>query len=548
MARILVIEDEAPIRQNLVFLLRAEGHEVESAPNGRAGLEMVDKFHPALVLCDVMMPELDGFGVLEALRGKPATASLPFIFLTARADRADLRKGMSGGADDYLTKPFTRQEVLEAVSARISRMETVAAGVQTGSLEQAFEAFSGSDGPFGILCVKFDRFTEVIAGLDSIAVSNLLAGMRERLERYCDRKGSVHQVLGETFVVLVREAPENDTALFAEELVRLLREPVLVGARRIYLTASIGLARFPHQGETLDALLGCARAAMTRARNAGGDTVRDFPDTGDLAPDKRLEMESALHNAAANCELIMNYQPQVQLATGRLTGFEALVRWRHPQLGLVSPAVFIELAEENGAIGDIGAWVLKAACSQLQEWLASGLPPVAMGVNVSARQLRDPGFLAAVEAALTSTGIPPRLLDLEVTESALVRDTKDCAQLLAQVRALGVHLSIDDFGTGYSGLEYLRQLPFDRLKIDRCFVTGLPESEGNAAIVRSIVDMSHGLRMSAIAEGVETQAEVDYLRSIHCDEVQGYYFSRPLSAEQCPDVISGATVLGPKTA
>ncbi|MEG4346197.1 EAL domain-containing response regulator [Microcoleus sp. A003_D6] len=389
MKKILVIEDEQVIRENILKLLKAEGFDVTGASNGAQGLSAAVSNLPDVIICDVMMPELDGYGVLVALRSNPVTATVPFVFLTGKADRSEMRQGMELGADDYLTKPFTKSELVGAISSRLKKQEAWA--------EQQ------------------------------------------------------HNLRSQSFALL------QDAAHKLEEI-----KTSLCGA---------------------------------------------------------LERE----------EFQVYYQPQVNVQTGKIMSAEALVRWLHPEKGLISPAEFIPDAEETGFIIPLGEWVLQTACRQMQVWQNAGFS-LRVAVNLSPRQFHQPDLSSRVAQILAETGLEASSLELELTESLMVEDAESAIATLQQLKSLGLSISIDDFGTGYSSLSYLMQYPFDTLKIDRCFISNITDGCANAAIVKAIIEMAHSLCLEVIAEGVETEAEKDFLWRYECDTMQGYLFSRPLPA------------------
>ncbi|MEG4855167.1 EAL domain-containing response regulator [Microcoleus sp. B5-D4] len=397
MLKILVIEDDELIRETLLQLLESHSYRVIGAENGRVGVQMALSEIPDLILCDVQMPELDGYDVLRTLRQNSLAATIPFIFLTAQSDKTDFRRGMELGADDYLTKPFTKAELLGAIASRVLKRQTIT-------------------------------------------------------------------------------------------------QPLTVAL---------------HQAE--------ARLK---------DLVNDSTKVTTLSPEK-FALEALLRHALAQGEFQVYYQPQVNIATGQVIGAEALVRWQNPDRGIISPCEFIPLAEETGLIIQIGEWVLLSACAQAASWLAAGFSPFTISVNLSARQLSDPELKARIVQILETTGLEPANLELEMTESALVENATVAGTTLNQLKALGIRIAIDDFGTGYATLGYLKQFAFDSLKIDRIFVRNANEDTQNAAITTAVILLGHSLNMTVIAEGVETEAELDFLKQHQCDIMQGYLFSRP---------------------
>jgi EAL domain-containing protein (putative c-di-GMP-specific phosphodiesterase class I) len=335
---------------------------------------------------------------------------------------------------------------------------------------------------------------------------------------------------GDEFVVLLTElASVEDIRLVSEKILEAIAHPYPIGEHQFNLTASMGISLYPQDGDSGDVLIRNADSAMYDAKRSGRPySFYDAQMSSNLRT--TLELENALRKALENKELSLHYQPKVDLKTGEVNGCEALLRWHHPDLGLVSPGQFIPLAEETGLIVPIGTWVLEEACRQSLAWQAAGLPPLRIAVNLSARQLQKGDLATIVSTLLHQTGLDPALLELELTESMLMGDPHRAQVTLRELKDLGISLSLDDFGTGFSSLNYLRRFPVDSLKIDRSFIHDVSIDASGASVVTSIIDIAHNLNLTAIAEGVETQGQCDFLIANNCDAIQGYLFSKPLPA------------------
>ncbi|MEI2582557.1 EAL domain-containing response regulator [Scytonema sp. PRP1] len=394
MTKILVIEDEKSVRENILDLLEAENFDTIAAANGRIGLELAASEVPDLILCDLMMPEIDGYGVLIALREESVTANIPFIFLTARAARADFRQGMELGADDYLTKPFTRDELLSAIASRL---------------------------------IKQANLTKKVSTLETQTIS----AKAQMIEK-------------------------------------------------------------------------CLRRTLER---------RDFQ------------------------QFLVYYQPIVDLISGKIIAAESLLRWQHPELGMVSPTELIPLAESTGLILPIGDWVLKNACKQNKLWHNAGFPELRVAVNLSSHQLVQPDFSEKIMKFLLVNDLLPNCLELELTENIIMQDVNRATSTMKEVHSFGVKIAIDDFGAGYSALMYLKQLPIDTLKIDRYFIQDIANDSQKAAITTALIEMGRNLKIQTVAEGVETEQELDFLRGHRCNAMQGFLFSRPLSAAEFEKIL-----------
>jgi EAL domain-containing protein (putative c-di-GMP-specific phosphodiesterase class I) len=339
---------------------------------------------------------------------------------------------------------------------------------------------------------------------------------------------------GEFLVVLVHQS-SHDAGITRRlrELQKAINRPIRGADGEITVTSSIGVAAFPFDGATSEELLANADRAMYRAKELGRNTLQHH-DGGGAPVGMPLGEQEELHQAITGQQLFLQYQPQVDVATGRITGLEALVRWNHPAKGRVPPVNFIPLAEETGLIVPLGLWVLNEACRQARLWQDMGLPPLTIAVNVSAKQFADPDFATHVAEALERHRLQSRWLELEVTESVVMHDAERALAMMESLRALGVRLSIDDFGSGYSSLAALKTFPFDRLKMDRSLVEALPGDKTAVAIASAVISLAQTLKLGVVAEGVETDAQCEFLRFAKCEEAQGYRFSKPLPADQVP--------------
>ena len=392
-----------------------------------------------------------------------------------------------------------------------------------------------------VMFLDLDLFKRINDSLGHGVGDQVLIETARRLSR-CVREGdTVARLGGDEFTVLLPQIePIESVARLAERLLSQIKQPVLIDGHELYVTASIGIAIYPDNGPGLEALIKNADTAMYRAKDLGRNGFQLYSPAMNARSFERLAMESALRHALKRNEFRLAYQVKVDLVSGRMSGVEALVRWHHPEMGLVPPNDFIPLAESLGVISDIGEWVLREACRQCQQWRDLGLPPVRIAVNVSALQFHETDIPLVVGSALRDTGLPPHLLELELTESVLMQRVDEVAEVLRDLRAMGVRISIDDFGTGYSSLSYLKRMPIDALKVDRSFINDIFSEDGGVAeeggsIVSTIITLAHNLRLKAIAEGVETVAQAYFLRQRGCDEVQGFLISRPVSGE---DLIS----------
>jgi diguanylate cyclase (GGDEF)-like protein len=543
------------------------------AKDGREAISLALQDVPDLVLTDVMMPNLDGYGLIKALRAHESTSTVPIVMLTAKADRSDVRAGMNLGADDYLTKPYRRDELLEAIRARLARsagleqesqrLQMQARNAQQRdaltslpsrtlfgqSLEATIDGARQSKQAVGVVCLGLDGFSKVNDSLGATVGDKVLCEVARRLHEHMkselqqEEHDAVARLGSDLFAVRLTDSPLTlaELGVHSARLQNLLAKPYEVEGHTLYLTACAGSSIFPQQADSAHALLLNAESALHHAKPGGPGTAAVFDSAMNQRVARRLLLHNELHRALESGEFQLHYQPQVRLKTGELVGFEALLRWKHKSLGWVSPAEFIPVAEESGVIVNIGEWVMRTAATQAAQWLQQGHTGFRMAVNLSVRQFVAGNLTDLVKQVLLDTGLPAHMLELEVTESLALHSVSTTLSTLHACKALGVKLAMDDFGTGYSSLSYLKRYPLDALKIDQAFVRNVTRDAGDAAITRAIVAMAHSFGMSVIAEGVETVDQLDFLSSLNCEDFQGYLFSKPVPADVAQKCFGGFT-------
>jgi diguanylate cyclase (GGDEF)-like protein/PAS domain S-box-containing protein len=384
-----------------------------------------------------------------------------------------------------------------------------------------------------VMLIDLDRFKFVNDSMGHKAGDVLLMTVAARLRSALRETDTVARMSGDEFVVILTEHEDEQLKVdVVQRLMESVAQPVMLGIKEFFVTCSIGVSVYPLDGAPADSLLEMADIAMYRAKKLGRNNFQFYTPSMNEEAMERVRIESALRSALVRNEFVLHYQPQVDLASGQIVGMEALIRWQHPEMGMVAPNRFIGVAEETGLIVPIGAWVIGEACRQARAWHDAGLGALRVAVNLSARQFGADHLLSDLRDVLASTGLPPACLEIELTESLFMSDVGVAVELLHQMKALGITLAIDDFGTGYSSLSYLSRFPIDVLKIDRSFVAAISRDANDAAIVASIVALAHNLKLAVIAEGVETVDQLDYLQRHGCDQMQGFYYSRPLPAAQ----------------
>jgi diguanylate cyclase (GGDEF)-like protein len=563
---VLVVDD---VPENIHELLEAlkDDYRIQVACSGAKAVDIVQgPTPPDLVLLDIVMPLMDGYEVCRRIKATPAGNHIPVIFVTVIDVTEGKVHGFELGAADYITKPFDIDEVRARIRnhlelARLRRFLEDLVAQRTALLQVSEEKYrtlahrdpltglpnrvlfaellthailhaERNQGQFALLFLDLDNFKTVNESLGHRRGDQLLLEVSRRLQSLLPESDAIARIGGDEFYILLDDGegmPSID--LMAQRLIDALAEPVELDGQRVYAGASIGIALYPTDGTTAEALQSNADAALHQAKMQGRGILRFFSPELSSRAKVRLSLEADLRQALECGDLRLHYQPQIELDGSRLVGLEALVRWQHPERGMIPPGEFIPLAEESGLVVQLGDWVLREACRQIRVWTDAGIAPAHTAVNVSAVQLSRGKLVESVLQALAETGIAPAQLELEITESFVMVDRDRAFESLAALKALGVRLSIDDFGTGYSSLAYLQQLEVHKLKIDISFVRDMTSNAGNASIVKAIIALGDSLGLDVLAEGVEWQDQVDHLRALGCGTIQGYLVSRPMSAE-----------------
>jgi diguanylate cyclase (GGDEF)-like protein len=566
---IMMIDDE-PLNIEVLqtFLEEAGYREFIPVTAPREALGLIADRRPDVVLLDLVMPEMSGFEILERLRADDSLRHTPVIVLTSATDAETKLKALELGATDFLAKPVDSSELAlrlrNTLSAKAYRDRLANYDAVTGlpnrrhfaeRIERALRQSARGGNVGAVLLLSLDRFEEVNEALGIGVADSLMKAVALRLDlalrgaESVARDGkpgirpSVARLDGEEFGILLTDMASGDLAApIAQRIHAAMQPPFRAGGQEMLLPSSIGIAVFPDDGMETSALISNAGVAMRHAKQEGGKGICFYARNLNAGSIARLSIESELRRAIENDELCLYYQPKVRVQNGRGTGAEALVRWKHPSRGLLLPGEFIPVAEESGLVVPLGDWVLRAACAQIKNWQSAGMRVPRITVNVSSKQFKARTVTESVVGALKSSGINSQHLGLEITEGAIMDHAERNVRTLHELKALGLTLSIDDFGTGYSSLSYLKRFPIDELKIDRSFVTDVDKNPDDAAIVIAVIAMAHCLGLAVVAEGVETQAQRDFLAGRGCDEAQGYLFSKPISAEAFGTLLAGSAI------
>jgi diguanylate cyclase (GGDEF)-like protein len=558
-ATIMMVDDEPLMLDVLELYLIEEGYRnFVAVDQSTQAISILQSEKPDVVFLDINMPEVDGFEILKAIRSDRNTQHLPVIVLTSDTDAATKLKALALGATDFLEKPIDSSELalrlINTLTAKAYQDQLAYYDGLTGLPNRTLfiERLNGAvayarrtQSGLSVMTVSMDRFQNVNDSLGPLAGDRMLREAAARLRKVIKRRavygqadsGKLSKTLarigGDEFSILLPDlVDDKEIANISRQILDAMRKVFVFEGNEIFPTVSIGITRFPEDSSETESLVKHAGAANELAKQKGRNNFQFYSAEMSTRADERRSLEADLHHALEREELRLYYQPQVDTQSGKVIGMESLLRWQHPTRGLVLPLDFIPLAEENGLIIPIGEWVMKEACRQTRAWQIQGLDSLAVSVNVSARQFRQPGLSRVVEEALANSELDPRYLVIEITEGLVMEDIEMTSKVLHEIKENGVSISVDDFGTGYSSLSYLKRFPIDELKIDRSFLMDIPASEDDSAIVKAVIAMSNSLELNVVAEGVETEEQLAFLRKLNCNALQGYLFSVPLPEQE----------------
>ena len=571
--RILIIDDDDHIRHLLLDIF-SECYDCSEVSSAEDALLVLARQSFDLVMSDINMGAMSGLELVpHVLSISPDSVVL---LISGENNIESAIEALRAGAFDYVLKPFDTRHVEAVVeralkqsallkekrryknqlenllSERTAEVNRLAyydtlTGLPNRTLfedrlAQAVAVAQRAGQPLGILFVSLDQFKKVNDTLGHLRGDELMKQVAVRLRGCVTEGDTLARFGGDEFAVMLTHIDgAKDVVETIGSLRNALQPPFELEGQELFASTSVGVSLFPHDGKESQSLLKNAGSALYRAKRSGGDNYQFY--TGDMNSKaaKQFALETSLRRAIENEEFVLHYQPRLAVDSLTITGVEALVRWQHPQLGMLSPIEFIPLAEDNGLILPLGEWVLRTACRQNRAWQQKGFAAKRVGVNVSARQFQQQHLAEVVLQILEETGLAPECLDLELTESSIMSNAQATIDALTKLKARGVTISVDDFGTGFSSLSYLKRLPINALKIDQSFVRDLTTDPDDAALVMAIVTLAHNLRLQVVAEGVETEEQLRFLNLIRCDEVQGYLFTKPLAPEALEQLLASKT-------
>lgn len=570
MQKVLVIESPSVRRAELIAYLESEDFLVNAADDGASGVKAARQHRPDVVLCSWSFGAgevggLNGHQVLQAMRQDSELQLTPFVLLTEVTERSHTRRAMELGADDCIVRPASHPEIVNTITARIKRQAATSELYVTTlrhtaeqlnrlahydsltdlpnyhllhqRLSQAIAAAHSSQHTLAFMSVSLDRLRLVNTVMGYPAGDELLKASAKRMKACLPPGATIARLTANQFAVVLPNLQRPQQAReTAENLMDALSRPFSLPGQEVFVTTSIGIAFLLHQSEDIYSLLRQADAALEFAKKQKSNHCQFYRSDMPVAFSDQITMETWLRYALERSEFEVYYQPQLNLnsqaAGGSVEGCEALIRWRHPEHGYISPAKFVPLAEDTGLIVEIGQWVLETACAQAKRWISMNMGMKYISINLSSVQFNQPNLIDSIKNTLATTGLAPHQLELEVTETALMQDAGSAIAILAELKGLGIRTAIDDFGTGYSSLSYLKELPIDTLKIDNCFVRGANHDAKNQAILQSTIELAHRLNLKVVAEGVENPEEQALLTRYQCDYLQGFWVGKPMSTAE----------------
>ena len=544
-AIVLIVDDDRSTRMTISNVLEREGLQTEFGSNGREAVSLYELLRPNIVIMDALMPVKDGFQACREIKALPNGDKTPVLITTALENEKSVNLAFEAGAADFIPKPINlsvlRQRVRRLLENQASERHVhrlafndVLTGLPnrvafTDQLKQELDHAQRGKTQFAVMFVDLDRFKNINDTLGHDAGDQLLKALTGRLSN-CIRSGDMLARLGgdEFIVILSHLDGRGAIERVAQKMLNALKSPFSIAGHELFAGVSIGIAVYPDDGEDKDNLLKNADTAMYKAKASGRNNYQFYTQEMSQILADRMRLESELRKVVQDEDLSLYLQPKYDVQTGQVVGSEALVRWQHQLKGYISPEEFIPISEEMGLIHDIGMWVLKTACEAIKGWQDDHDYQGSVAVNVSAVQLADEHFVANVMACLKETRLDPAFLELEITESIVMEDAQSVIVKLRQLRNMGIHLAIDDFGTGYSSFNYLKQLPVNTLKLDREFISDIPNNKADCAVVDGLITLAHNLDLKVVAEGIEEQEQFEFLKRHGCDIIQGYLISKPM--------------------
>jgi len=546
---ILIADDDPSMRLVLRYTMEQCNYDVVEAANGLEAIDAVTKQTPDLILMDAVMPEMNGFVATEEIKKIIECENTPILMATSLDDDHSISRAFEVGACDYITKPFNwsvlkhrTARMLNAAHAQRKIRHLAYHDVLTGlpnrmlfmdRIGQAICRSKRENSPFALLFIDIDHFKVINDSMGHEAGDELLKIVSKRLTDVLRKTDTVARLGGDEFTIII-EGVESLSAVevVSKNILNVLDLSIEINKKNVHIGGSIGIAMYPDDGKDFGTLLKNADTAMYRSKEMGRQTFQFYTHEMSLKAMQRLDLENQIRDGLKNEEFVVYYQPKVNLISGQCLGMEALVRWNHPEKGIVSPFEFIPLAEETGLIIQLDEWVMRSACQQFKKWRDTGYLVNNLSVNVSARHFKEGGLLAHCKKIIEQSELAFKYLEIELTESALVDNYTSAKEILNEIHQMGIRIALDDFGTGYASMSYLKDFPFDTIKLDRSFVQGVPDDIESAAIVKAMIQLAEALKLNIVAEGIETEPQKTFLTDHGCTYGQGFLWSKPVPADE----------------
>ena len=545
---VVLADDDPSIRLMVRHVLESEDFDIIEASDGLEAIKAVEKYHPALILLDAVMPGIDGFTTCQQIKEKGHT-DIPVMMITGLDDDASVERAYEVGAIDFITKPIKwavlKHRVKSVVAKVIAERKVQLLAYRDAltslpnrllfadRLEQAVIRSERSKTSMALMLVDIDDFKLVNDSFGHDAGDKLIKAVGELISKSLRRADTIARLGGDEFAIIIEGIEGPDDAIsIADNLTTILEHNVRLDDQETYTSASIGIAVFPDDGKDARTLLKNADTAMFRAKENGRHCFQFYKPEMSVSAMERLDLENSLKAAFENDEFLIHYQPVIDLHKNEVVGVEALLRWQHPDKGMIQPSDFIDVIEDCGLIVPLGEWLINSVCRQIKVWQDAGLKEQNVSINLAPRQFKEQDLVALFTQAMAENGIDASSLSLEITERTLIDNVGEVDKTLKKLRAMGMKILLDDFGTGYASLAYLKEFPVDIVKIDRAFITGIPENEADSQIVDAIAGLTRGLKLSLLAEGVENERQLDVLKGMGCQYAQGYYWSKALPGDE----------------
>jgi len=545
---VVLADDDPSIRLMVRHVLESEDFDIIEASDGLEAIKAVEKHHPALILLDAVMPGIDGFTTCQQIKEKGHT-DIPVMMITGLDDDASVERAYEVGAIDFITKPIKwavlKHRVKSVVAKVIAERKVQLLAYRdtltslpnrllfADRLEQAVIRSERSRTSMALMLVDIDDFKLVNDSFGHDAGDKLIKAVGELISKSLRRADTIARLGGDEFAVIIEgiDGPE-DAISIADNLTTILEHNVRLDDQETYTSASIGIAIYPDDGKDARTLLKNADTAMFRAKENGRHCFQFYKPEMSVSAMERLDLENSLKAAFENDEFLIHYQPVIDIHKNEVVGVEALLRWQHPDKGMIQPSDFVGIVEDCGLIVALGEWLIFSVCKQLKVWQDAGLENQNVSINLSPRQFKEQDLVALFTQAMAESNIKGKSLSVEVTERTLIDNVGEVESTLKKLRDMGMKIFLDDFGTGYASLAYLKDFPVDVVKIDRAFVTGIPDNEEDSTIVDAIAGLTRGLKLSLHAEGVENERQLSVLKSIGCQYGQGFYWSKALPGDE----------------